>query len=233
MTSATNLASPDSRTIRGFFDEIAFRYDFLNSLLSFRLDDYWRSRTKKLVLDGREQAVLDLGVGTGRYLAEFLRAKTFQRAVGVDFSAKMLERSRQELPPGVRFVRADFHHLPFPEAAFDLVISSFTLRSVKDLTRFFDEIYRVLNSRGKAAFLCLTRPQGLFRWFYKPYLKYYLPFVGRFFSGGSEAYQFLSESIQHFQEPGATVSLLRQRGFQTIQVHRLTFGAATLIVAKK
>lgn len=233
MTSATSLASPDSRTIRGFFDQIAFRYDFLNALLSFRLDDYWRSKSKKLVLDGYEQSVLDLGIGTGRFLGTFLNGKQFKRAVGVDFSSKMLERSRQELPRGVRFVSADFHHLPFLEGGFDLVISSFTLRSVKDLKRFFDEIYRVLTPHGKAAFLCLTRPQGLFRYLYYPYLRYYLPFVGKFFSGGSEAYQFLSQSIQHFQEPGTTVGLLRQRGFQTIQVHRLTFGAATLIVAKK
>lgn len=233
MTSATSLASPDSRTIRGFFDQIAFRYDFLNALLSFRLDDYWRSKSKKLVLDGYEQSVLDLGIGTGRFLGTFLSGKQFKRAVGVDFSSKMLERSRQELPQGVRFVSADFHHLPFPEGGFDLVISSFTLRSVKDLKRFFDEVYRVLTPHGKAAFLCLTRPQGLFRYLYYPYLRYYLPVVGKFFSGGSEAYQFLSQSIQHFQEPGTTVGLLRQRGFQTIQVHRLTFGAATLIVAKK
>lgn len=233
MTSVKSLASPDKGTIRVFFDQIAFRYDFLNSLLSFKLDHYWRAKSKKLVLDGYEQSVLDLGVGTGRFLKTFMSGKNFRRAVGVDFSSRMLERSRQDLPANVRFVSADFHHLPFPEAAFDLVISSFTLRSVKNLKLFFDEVYRVLTPHGKAAFLCLTRPQGLFRIFYYPYIRYYLPLVGKFFSGNPEAYQFLSESIQHFQEPGTTVGLLRQRGFQTIQVHRLTFGAATLIVAKK
>lgn len=231
--SSTSLASPDKTAIRTFFDQIAFRYDFLNSLLSFRLDNYWRAKSKKLVLEGLEQSVLDLGVGTGRFLGTFIAGKTFRRAVGLDFSSKMLEKSREELPGNVRFVSGDFHSLPFPDGIFDLVISSFTLRSVKNLSVFFDEIYRVLTPHGKTALLCLTRPNGLFRFIYYPYLRYYLPLVGKLFSGQEDAYQFLSQSIQTFQDPGSTVSLLRQRGFQSIRVYRLTFGAATLIVAKK
>lgn len=234
MTSAIELASPDKGKIRQLFDEIAHRYDFINSLLSFNLDQYWRRKSRKLALDGTETAVLDLGVGTGKFLKLFLRAGNFRRAVGLDFSINMLRVCREELPQGPGLVSADFHALPFLPESFDLVISSFTLRSVKNLSLFFDEIYSVLRPHGKAVFLCLTRPQGfLMKALYYPYLNFYLPLMGKMFSGSSEAYQFLSQSIQSFQEPGKTMDLLRQRGFQAIEIRRLTFGVATLIIARK
>jgi len=234
MSSIADLASPDKTTIQRLFDEIAYRYDFINSLLSLNLDQYWRKKSRKIVLEGTESAVLDLGVGTGKFLKLFMASGQFRKSVGLDFSLNMLRCCREELPESAGLVSADFHSLPFQPESFDLVISSFTLRSVKNLTRFFDEIYEVLRPHGKAAFLCLTRPQG---WFwnlvYYPYLNFYLPLMGKLFSGNAEAYQFLSKSIQSFQEPGKTMDLLRQRGFQAIEIRRLTFGIATLIIAKK
>jgi demethylmenaquinone methyltransferase/2-methoxy-6-polyprenyl-1,4-benzoquinol methylase len=231
--SSTDLASPDKTTIRRLFDEIAFRYDFLNSFLSFRMDSLWRRKARKIILDGTESKVLDLGVGTGKFLGLFMATGKFKRAVGLDFSFKMLQRAAGELPDAARLVSADFHALPFKPESFDVVISSFTLRSVKVLSRFFDEIYEILTPHGKAAFLCLTRPQGLFKLIYYPYLKFYLPLMGKLLTGNSEAYRFLSQSIQTFQEPGKTMDMLRQRGFQSIEIKRLSFGIATLIVARK
>lgn len=232
--NSTKPSSPDKHTIRRFFDDIAYRYDLLNSLLSLKLDDYWRAEASKAILEGGEQAVLDLGVGTGKFLEIFLSKRDFKTAAGLDFSLNMLRKARTVLPSNVRLVSGDFHSLPFAKGSFDLVISSFTLRSVKDMQLFVNEIYEILTSHGKAAFLCLTRPSNpLWRALYYPYLNLYLPFVGKVFSGNQEAYQFLSKSIQEFQEPGVTVGLLRRSGFQTIRIQQLTMGVATLIIAKK
>lgn len=232
--STTSLASPDKLKIRSLFDQIAFRYDFLNSILSLSLDRYWRHRTKRLVLDGHERSVLDLGVGTGKLLRSFLKTGQFKRAVGLDFSSGMLINCRKTLGFPAGLISGDFHALPFKKGSFDLIISAFTMRSVKDMPRYFFEVYEALTDHGKAAFLCLTRPSNWFvRMLYFPYLKFYLPLVGKFFSGNEEAYQFLSQSVQTFQEPHTTMNQLRQTGFQSIQIKPLTFGAATLIIAKK
>jgi demethylmenaquinone methyltransferase / 2-methoxy-6-polyprenyl-1,4-benzoquinol methylase len=232
--NSTDLSSPDKQTIRSLFDQIAFRYDFLNSFLSLKLDDYWRAQACKSLLEGSEQTVLDLGIGTGKFLERFLKSKQFKFAAGVDFSLNMLKKAREVLPPAVHYASADFHYLPFQKGSFDLVISSFTLRSVKDMLHFVEEIYEILTPHGKAAFLCLTRPTNPFwKALYYPYLNFYLPLIGKLFTGNSEAYQFLSKSIQNFQEPGVTVGLLRRSGFQTIRITRLTMGIATLITAKK
>lgn len=232
-SSQGSLASPEKNVIRTFFDDISPRYDFINDVLSLRLDGLWRKRALKQVLDGSECRLLDLGTGTGKFLEVFLKKKTWKLAVGLDFSSRMLEKARDQMSEKAGFVSADFHALPFQNEAFDLIISSFALRSVKDMQVFCSEVYRILQPGGKAAFLCLTRPYGLFKILYYPYLNFYLPFLGKFLSGHKEAYVFLSQSIQTFQEPTKTVGWLKRVGFESIQLHAYTFGSATLFVAKK
>lgn len=231
--STTDLASPDKAEIRRIFDTIAFRYDFLNSFLSLRLDEVWRRRALRLVLDGSESSILDLGTGTGKFLELFLRQRKWQKAWGIDFSARMLAQARHRLPPHVVLVRADFHDLPILPGQFDLVVGAFTLRSVKDMSRFLAGVFDILSPKGKAAFLCLTRPKGMIRFLYSLYLKCYLPFVGCFVSGDHRAYQFLSKSIQAFQDPEVTAGMMKAAGFSQVLIRRFTFGVATLIIAQK
>ncbi len=228
------LASPEKSIIRSFFDDISPRYDLVNDVLSLRLDGRWRKQALKKILDGTETRLLDLGTGTGKFLETFLKHKPWQTAVGLDFSSRMLEKARGLLPDAADFVSGDFHVLPFQNESFDLIISSFALRSVKDMPAFCSEVYRILQPSGKAAFLCLTRPhRRLFRALYYPYLNFYLPVLGKILSGHRQAYEFLSQSIQHFQEPAKTVGWLKRVGFESIRLYSFTFGAATLFVAKK
>jgi demethylmenaquinone methyltransferase/2-methoxy-6-polyprenyl-1,4-benzoquinol methylase len=232
--SAQDDGLPDKTKIRQFFDAIAFRYDFLNQFLSFRLDESWRRRARDLVMDGRQKSLLDLGIGTGKFLREFLEGNSWQRLAGVDFSSAMLQAARKELPRQIELIEADFHELPFQDESFDLIISGFTLRSVKDMPHFLKEIHRLLTRGGKTALLCLTRPKNLFwRILYYPYLKFYLPLVGGFVSGCRDAYQFLSQSILSFQETEQTVEAMCSSGFHSIHIHSFTFGVATLIIASK
>ncbi len=232
--STTDLASPEKKQIREFFDAIAPRYDFLNTFLSFRMDDLWRRKALARVLKPEYRSVLDLGIGTGKFLKLFLEKKSWKQAVGLDFSQGMLVRAREDLKQTTGLVSADFHDLPFLDESFDLIVSSFTLRSVKDIPRFLSEVNRVLRPGGTAAFLCLTRPKSAWmRGLYFPYLKYYLPSIGRVFSRHEQAYSFLSESIQNFQAPEVTLQMMRDAGFQNVNGETYTFGAATLFRGEK
>ncbi|MDP3919945.1 MAG: ubiquinone/menaquinone biosynthesis methyltransferase [Candidatus Omnitrophota bacterium] len=232
--SSIDVTSPDKKTIRRYFNEVAFRYDFLNGFLSFRLDEGWRRRAARMVLNGNQQTVLDLGVGTGKFLETLQAMQPWRRAVGLDFAAAMLQRARAESKGAAQFVSADFHDLPFRDGAFDLVVSSFTLRSVKDLPRFLGEIHRIMSPAGKVGLLCLTRPENpLWQALYYPYLKFYIPLMGCVMSGHREAYRFLSDSIGEFQRPEETMKRMSAAGFSSIQKRAFTFGAATLLVAEK
>jgi len=242
-----NLASPDKEFIREAFDSIAPKYDFLNTVLSFNLDEAWRKRACDLVLEPSrfysasaltaqpaQQSILDLGTGSGRFLQCFLARQTWKKSAALDFSANMLAQARENLPREVMLVQGDFHDLPFGSNEFDLVVSAFTLRSVKDMPRFLSQVFKILTPGGKAGFLCLTRPDAWWaKLLFYPYLKLYLPVVGWIFSGKLKAYQFLSESVASFQEPQKTAAEMRVAGFSDIQIHAFTFGAATLILGRK
>lgn len=227
--------SPPKETIRNFFEVIAPRYDPINSLLSFRLDEGWRKKAARLILEGKGEGetILDLGVGTGKFLERFLEKKSWRLAAGIDFAGEMLRRARRRLGSRCRLIQADIHDLPLEAESFDFVVSSFTLRSVKDLPHFFKEVRRILIPGGKAAFLCLTRPAGFTRMLYAPYLQCYLPLVGGLLSKEPQAYRFLSESIQTFPSPREIQGKLESSGFQRVSIRPLSWGLATLIVAQK
>jgi demethylmenaquinone methyltransferase / 2-methoxy-6-polyprenyl-1,4-benzoquinol methylase len=232
--SSINASTLESSSIRKFFDTIAYRYDFLNTFLSFKLDDRWRARSRDLLLEPSQKSVLDLGIGTGKFLDVFLKAKSWNRAAGLDFSSAMLNEASRQLPPNVEFINGDFQALPFSENSFDLIVSAFTLRSVRKMPEFLAGVYKILNSNGRVGFLCLTRPTNFFwKFLYYPYLKFYLPLIGGLFSGNRKAYEFLSESILTFQDPHQTKAMMKEIGFKEVDIRYFSFGMATLIRGRK
>lgn len=86
---------------------------------------------------------LDVGTGTGRYLA-LLKSAGARSVVGIDMSLAMLGRSPRELPR----VCGDACGLPFRDASFDLVCSSLMAGDVSDLRAWVREATRVLAPGG-------------------------------------------------------------------------------------
>ena len=238
MTSSVSerlkLAHPDSNQIQSFFNVITAKYDFLNSFFSLGLDHYWRRQLVRLSLIGSERTILDLGAGTGKSLEAFLNAHPFERAVGCDFSENMLEKAKARLGERAELIACDFHALPFAHQSFDIVTGSFILRSVQNMTRFLSEVKHVVKPEGKAVFLELTRPQNQLAWnlFYRPYVQFYIPLIGKLFSKHDEAYQFLSDSVRAFRTPEELREEFFKVGFKKVSINPLTFGAATIIEGK-
>ncbi len=92
--------------------------------------------------------VLDLGCGTGRWLARLL-ARGASSVVGIDRSAAMLSIAREKAGIGDRLVLADGLHLPFRASAFDFILSSFALNHIKDLQAIARELARAMKSEGQ------------------------------------------------------------------------------------
>jgi ubiquinone/menaquinone biosynthesis C-methylase UbiE len=86
---------------------------------------------------------LDVGTGTGRYLA-LLKSAGARSVVGIDMSLAMLGRSPRDLPR----VCGDACGLPFRDASFDLVCSSLMTGDVSDLRAWVREATRVLAPGG-------------------------------------------------------------------------------------
>ena len=87
--------------------------------------------------------VLDLACGTGRWL-EKLAARGALQAVGVDYSAAMLQVADSKPALTGRLARADCLKLPFHASVFDLAICSFALTHVPDLNGIACELAAIL-----------------------------------------------------------------------------------------
>lgn len=84
------------------------------------------------------------------------------------------------------------------------------------------------------ALLELTRPESPWlRTLYYPYLKIYLPLVGRLVSGDGSAYRFLADSILAFRPAPELLKLAEAQGFSGVHALPLSGGLATLVLARK
>jgi SAM-dependent methyltransferase len=100
--------------------------------------------------------VLDVGTGTGTLARAAVRRWSHARVTGIDVSSGMLgvaERTAdEELDAAARsrldFTTASADRLPFPDASFDVAISSFVLQLVPNRARALREIRRVLVPGG-------------------------------------------------------------------------------------
>lgn len=140
------------------FDALASGYDL--GLLPLEVAVLRRMRRR--AFPKVEGHVLEVGVGTGVNLPLYPPTAT---VVALDFSAPMLRRAlRRPARARVRAVRADLHHLPFRDGAFDVVTGSLVFCSVAGPERALAEVYRVLRPGGRLLLLEHTRGQGLGAW---------------------------------------------------------------------
>jgi ubiquinone/menaquinone biosynthesis C-methylase UbiE len=97
------------------------------------------------------QRVLDVACGTGALsgaVAE--RVGPAGSVVGLDLNPEMLEVARQK-PARIEWRHAPAEALPFPDAAFDAVVSQFGLMFFTDRVAALREMWRVLRPGGRLA----------------------------------------------------------------------------------
>ncbi len=99
----------------------------------------------------QSKTVLEIGCGSGMGLA-YLRQRA-AHAVGGDPTESLLEEARRHLPDA-ELVRLDAEHLPFPDAAFDVVLMLEMLYYVPDVDQAMREARRVLRPGGQLM-ICL------------------------------------------------------------------------------
>jgi SAM-dependent methyltransferase len=108
----------------------------------------WARRRALLLGEARHgERVLDLGCGTGRFVAALRDAGA--DAVGVELAETALRRARENAPGAdLRLVEPD-GSLPLDHGSFDLVWCSEVLEHVPDTAHLLLEARRVLRSGGR------------------------------------------------------------------------------------
>jgi SAM-dependent methyltransferase len=106
------------------------------------------------------ERVLDVATGTGN--TAIAAARRFAEVVGVDYVPSLLERGRERaaaerLP--VEFREGDAEDVPYPDAAFDVVLSTFGVMFAPDQERAAGELVRTCRPGGRIGLANWT-PEG-------------------------------------------------------------------------
>ena len=112
----------------------------------------WRSRLLSAEARAGER-VLDLGCGAGHFLSLLLGRGA--EPVGVELSARALERAREREPGAETHLLAADGSLPLAHASIDLVWCSEVIEHVPDVGALLAEVRRVLRPGGR---LLVTTP---------------------------------------------------------------------------
>ncbi len=220
--------------VKNIFDSIAFRYDFLNHLLSFGVDNYWRRKALQLTRVDSDTVLLDVACGTGDVAIEAYK-QGVRRIVGVDFSHNMLGffKKKSKWIDG-KVVQTTAEQLPFRDNSFTNISVAFGVRNFYDIKEGFRSFHRVLKQNGKATVIEFQMPENkVFKSLYKFYFKKILPLVGGIVSKNRSAYKYLPDSVEEFDEKILLVDLLKEVGFKSVRKYKLTFGIVQVVIAEK
>ena len=110
---------------------------------------------RELIRLNPRAAMLEIGSGPGRLAVTLAETGSEARIVGVDISSEMAERAtnlaaRHGVAGRVSFAVGDAAALPFADASFDLVVSTFSMHHWSNPGKGLAEIARVLRPGGVA-----------------------------------------------------------------------------------
>lgn len=212
--------------VAAMFDTVAPRYDLTNDVLSLGQDRIWRRATARALAAAPGERVLDLAAGTGTSSGPL--ADSGVQVVACDLSTGMLAVGKRRRPD-LAFVAGDATALPFADGSFDAVTISFGLRNVVDTQAALSEMLRVTRPGGRLVICEFSRPTVPgFRQAYDVYLTRLLPLVARTVATGSDAYQYLAESIVDWPDQLALGRLVRAAGWDKVAYRNLTGGIVAL-----
>jgi demethylmenaquinone methyltransferase/2-methoxy-6-polyprenyl-1,4-benzoquinol methylase len=232
-------AVPKKQQVAEMFNKIAFRYDFLNRFLSGGIDRKWRRKAIRELRILKPKTILDVATGTADMPIMMMKLLFPERIEGIDISEAMLELGKQkiykiQLQNHIRLQNGDAEAIHFPEASFDAVTVSFGVRNFQNLELGLSEMLRVLRPGGKLVILEFSKPaSGLFLPFYKIYLRFIAPRIGKMVSGSPDAYQYLNKSVNAFPEGASFLEILEKTGYRDGYFRKLSLGICSIYCGTK
>jgi demethylmenaquinone methyltransferase/2-methoxy-6-polyprenyl-1,4-benzoquinol methylase len=227
------------KQVEEMFDKIAFRYDFLNHLLSAGIDVSWRRKAIKQLKELNPKVVLDVATGTGDVAILTYKMLKTEKIIGIDISDGMLEIGQKKimklrLQNHIELLKGDSETISFEDNTFDAVTVAFGVRNFENLEKGLEEILRVLRPGGKLIILEFSRPAlPIIKNFYNFYLNVIAPKIGTIISKNKNAYQYLNDSVQKFPERKIFINILNQLGYRETFYKTLSLGICSIYCGKK
>ena len=239
ITPYKNDAGSKKEQVAKMFDQIAFRYDFLNRFLSAGIDLGWRKKAIWQLKDLRPKFVLDVATGTADVALLTYKLLQPEKITGIDISEGMLELGRKKIVDKhlahiIELQSGDCEAINFGDASFDAITVAFGVRNFANLEKGLAEMLRVLRPGGKVVILEFSKPKtpGI-RILYNLYTRIVAPQAGRMIAKNKCAYQYLNDSIEAFPEGKAFLEIMGSVGFNNVHLKTLSFGICTIYCGSK
>ncbi len=209
------------------FDAIAPRYDLVNRLMTFGLDQGWRRATVAALALPPGSLLLDVACGTGDLTR--LAQRRHYRVIGADLSGGMLAANHSGAP----LLQADCSQLPFADGTFDGLVCGYALRNFTDLAQALAETARVLRPGGRVAILEVDAPRStVLRAGYDIWFNKVVPRLGAALSD-RQAYDYLPRSVAYLPPTPILRRMVADAGYSGVGIRPLAGGLSQLLYATK
>ena len=223
------------KLVNKVFDNVAFRYDLMNDLMSAGLHRLWKDSFIDWLAPRKNTHLLDVAGGTGDIAFRFSKKTKNQAKVTIlDRNENMLNEGKRRLnvgqiAPDLEWVCGDAMNLPFKNEIFDYYTISFGIRNVLDLKKCLSEALRVLKPGGRIMILEFSKVENeTLNKIYDAFSFNVVPRLGKLIANDAESYQYLIESIRKFPSQEKLASLVSEVGFRLVKYRNLTQGVVAM-----
>ena len=223
------------KLVNKVFDNVAFRYDLMNDLMSAGLHRLWKDSFIDWLAPRKNTHLLDVAGGTGDIAFRFSKKTKNQAKVTIlDRNENMLNEGKRRLnvgqiAPDLEWVCGDAMNLPFKNEIFDYYTISFGIRNVLDLKKCLSEALRVLKPGGRIMILEFSKVENeTLNKIYDAFSFNVVPKLGKLIANDAESYQYLIESIRKFPSQEKLASLVSEAGFRLVKYRNLTQGVVAM-----
>ena len=225
--------------VKTIFNKISYRYDFLNSLLSFGLHKFWKKKLVDLLKPQQGEVWADLCCGTGDLA--FLICKRVGpngSITGIDSAKEILNIAKKKAErvknKFINWESKDILEIDEYARNFDGICMSYGLRNLESVEKGIKKVFSLLNDKGRAGFLDFhhSRNNSLSNIFQKIYLRLVVVPISRVFNLSRE-YAYIEESISNFPKGNELILIAKEVGFERIEYRTIFFGQMGILILGK
>ncbi len=233
-----NTPQEKKEQVAQMFDNIANRYDALNSVLSFGTHKSWRKKCVKKLQVIQPKTILDVATGTADFAIECAPLQP-TKITGVDISEGMMKFGREKLEKLnlsklITLENGNAETLSYADNSFDAIVVGFGVRNFQNLEKGLANLNRILKPGGKLVVLEFAYPTNFFvKGIYNFYLGVITPLIGKLFSKDNRAYSYLAESVKAFPNNNAFVEIMNKNNYKHTSYSPLFLGVAAIYEGSK
>ena len=233
------MIDKNSKYIKNIFNNVSYKYDFLNNLFSLGLHILWKRKLIRLLKpkDGEEWADLCCGTGDMTFLLSELVTPN-GKVFGIDISEKLLkiaQRKSNNLDKTVIYwEKKDVFDLDTNLRKFDGICMSYGLRNLKNAEDGIKKVFLLLKDNGRAGFLDFnhSKKNSLSSIFQKLYLRIIVVPISGLFNLKKE-YNYIERSIKEFPTGETLIYLAKKIGFKKVKYITLFGEQMGILILKK